>query len=130
MALFLEVYFMKAQLFLLSAGLFSVTAMAKNLEPVLIESVQSRADYMPPSRGGVSVIKVRVPSGGCTNSTSFQVNVDVVDNEQVLSLVRVRPDHCEAYFPNGVSIELYAAPLRHMPVKLANPLMVHISETH
>lgn len=50
-----------------------------------------------------SAVKIQVQSGGCTWKESFTIKKDLDRNTGVIRLafVRVVPDYCEAYFPDG-----------------------------
>jgi len=47
----------------------------------------------------------QVYSGGCTDKNSFVVEHSVVDKEKVITLMRVRPDYCKAFFFFGTYVD-------------------------
>ncbi|MDG1332297.1 MAG: hypothetical protein P8P74_08195 [Crocinitomicaceae bacterium] len=53
------------------------------------------------------VLIIRVPTGGCTNKDSFIVRASGFTGASpwLLSVVRVVPDYCEGYFPEGVELK-------------------------
>ena len=48
----------------------------------------------------------RVPTGGCTTVGDFHVDVQRSGREVLLSLERLRPDHCKGRFPAGIEISI------------------------
>jgi hypothetical protein len=48
-------------------------------------------------------IEFRVPSGGCTRKAHFGVEI-AKTKPLTVRLVRLTPDYCEAYLPQGVAI--------------------------
>lgn len=56
-------------------------------------------------------IKFRTPTGGCTDKSSFTVHVKKEEGitekvpHYVLTIERITPDECKAFFPEGTVIE-------------------------
>ncbi|HYF23143.1 MAG TPA: hypothetical protein VD929_07075 [Caulobacteraceae bacterium] len=100
---------------LAAAAFLSLTAMnpLPQLEPV--HAVQADGERL----------EVRVRSNGCTDKSSFSVDVRRDGPEAVVALHRVRRDLCRAYFRNGVPLAWSYDELglrEGTPVRLANPI--------
>src|SRR6185436_18629601 len=81
------------------------------LEPVTVKSVTMVGDFMPPLPPGSSgkpgtIIVAQVNSNGCTDASSFVVTSKPVTGGQSLSIIRLKPDNCRAFFPEGIEVEL------------------------
>lgn len=105
-------------------------------EKVLVKQVELRGNFMPPLPPGgtlepLAEITAQVSSNGCTDATSFRVDVQDVLGGQKVTLVRVRPDHCRAFFPEGTEITVRTHKIRFgSEVFLGNPVRVNDSTTH
>lgn len=101
-------------------------------EALTVVAITQSGNLMPgpgPRRPIRSRIEADVSSGGCTSSADFTVRVKVTQKDQTLTIVRVKPDACEAIVrPVRVEIDTTALLNSHQfPVRIANPLLV---ETH
>lgn len=122
------------KLFVLSAFI-SLTAQAQSLEPATVVSVHQKGNLMPPmeisARPVETTFKVQVASGGCTDSNSFQIDVQSQGGFYLVSFLRVTADLCEAYLPAGTVIELKTNKLPPQSnIKVTNPLFVTNSFVH
>lgn len=75
-------------------------------------------------------INIQVASGGCTNKNSFRVKkiFNLRSNVFQLAFVRVVPDNCEAYFPEGRVISFTYEDLNlesGQNFQIVNPLSVN-----
>lgn len=59
-------------------------------------------------------VQILVESNGCTTAESFFVQkyIDRADEMIHLSFIRVMPDWCKAYHPNGVWLRFYKSELQ------------------
>ena len=110
----------------------NTTQEAKSLEPVQIKSVTLAGDFVPgprPARIGYTVVKAQVNSNGCTDSENFRVRVKDQGGVKQIALVRIKPDHCRAFFPEGTEVELKTEFLGwNAKVLVANP--IRVEESH
>ena len=107
----------------------------KPLEPVLVKSITLEGDFMPGPgfrpHNPLTVLKVQVDSNGCTDAEDFKVVVtDAIGGKQV-SIIRVKPDLCRAFFPQGTEVELTTGFVGFgQKVFLANPVRLEDNTTH
>lgn len=102
---------------LLATG-FSAQAMQSYIEPLF-------GLYIKPNS-----INIQVASGGCTNKSSFLVKKLFSRRSSVfqLAFVRVVPDNCEGYFPEGRVVSFTYEDLNlesGQSFQIANPLSVY-----
>ena len=69
-------------------------------------SVQAAEGFIEPLFGlymTSDTVSIQVASGGCTNKKSFRIKkyFNHRNNVYQLLFVRIAPDYCEAYFPEG-----------------------------
>ena len=106
------------------------------LENILVKQVELRGNFMPPLPPGSSTeplteITAQVDSNGCTDATSFRVDVQDVLGGQKVTLVRIRPDHCRAFFPEGKEVTVRTGQVRFgSQVFIGNPVRLTDSTTH
>jgi len=111
------------------------TPLPIQLEPITVKSVVLEGDFMPPLPEGstgkpLTTITFQANSNGCTDANSFQAQVTQTPNGQKLAIVRLRPDHCRAYFPEGKEIVLSTSVVGFGKLFIANPLRVTDHTTH
>jgi hypothetical protein len=90
-------------------------------------------NFMPgPGRrpAGMTTIVVQVDSGGCTSASDFRVDVDARGDGNEIRIVRLRPDLCEMYLPEGEEVQILAPFVGFNNVFIANPLRVTDRTTH
>lgn len=84
-------------------------------EPILGWHVEDNGDLV-----------ARVRSGGCTTKASFDPFVEGGPSWDFdVELIRVHPDHCEAFFPNGVEVTFTREDLglpRGARIQVINPV--------
>lgn len=113
----------------------------ERLEPVTVMEVRQEGNLMPvrdPKRGNpvTTTLTLNVQSGGCTKAEDFELEVEVVkngndDDVQEVTVHRLRPDGCEAYFRDGADVQLVTKKLVHSKdIVVRNPLLVHTRFTH
>jgi len=105
------------------------------LEPITVKSVVLEGDFMPPLPEGstgmpLTTITFQANSNGCTDADSFQAKVAQTPNGQKLSIVRLRPDHCRAFFPQGTEVVLRTGVVGFGKLFIANPIRVTDHTTH
>lgn len=120
---------------------FSGVAQAAGHERVLVKKVEMTGDFMPRIGipgfpvGGLdrpfTVITAQVDSNGCTDESSFRVDARRVAQGVQLTIVRIRPDHCRAFFPEGTEVQLTTPVVGFGDqVFIGNPVRVTDSTTH
>jgi hypothetical protein len=67
---------------------------------------QSRPEPVMSFRADGHELVFRVPTGGCTTVTDFQVGVQRSGRDVSLSLARQRPDTCKGWFPAGIELTI------------------------
>jgi len=112
-----------------------LTPLPIQLEPITVKSVVLEGDFMPPLPEGstgkpLTTITFQANSNGCTYPNSFQAQVTQTPNGQKLSIVRLRPDHCRAFFPEGREIVLRTEVVGFGKLFIANPIRVTDQTTH
>ena len=105
------------------------------LERVLVKKVVLEGDFMPPLPPGSSgkpmtTLTVQVDSNGCTKSEDFRIQVSPTAQGQKLAIIRIRPDTCRAFFPEGTEVELMTGAAGFGSLLVANPLRVEDRTTH
>ena len=101
---------------------------AQPLEAVLVTSVKISGNHMPtigtPRAPDKTEIIFQALSGGCTDANSFKIVVEEKGTLAKVSLVRVKPDGCEA-FPHPVTLTLTTTEINgDSQVKIENPIAV------
>lgn len=105
-------------------------------ERVTVKHVELVGDFMPPLPPGSSelpaaVLTVQVDSSGCTDEASFRVDKRVVAGGLQLKIVRIRPDICRAFFPEGTEVKLTVPDVGFTDnLFIANPMRVVDNTTH
>lgn len=120
---------MKNLFLVLTAVVGFQTANAGDLEKVLVKGISQSGNLMP---GPVdlpklirSTLVVNVESGGCTEPEDFVLVVNQTEKVQEVTVVRTKPDFCEAYLPGGEDVELKTTELlAKKPIQVLNPLKV------
>lgn len=97
---------------------FSAHAIDRRIEPLLGAYIKT------------SSVKIQVESNGCTWKKSFVVNKQYDRNSDVMQILIVRmvPDLCEGYFPEGKTLVYSFEELglqRGQNFQIVNPLAVH-----
>lgn len=106
----------------------------RRLEPVTVKNIDLRGNFMPPVQPGmvpIAFLTVQVNSGGCTSASDFVVSTMPVDNGLQLSVIRTKPDLCEAFIRDGKEVQL-RVPVRNLRenIYIANPLRVNDRTSH
>lgn len=120
--------------------LFAIQALARPLpystETLLVKNIDQYANLMPgpfrPENPYHTTFTVEVMSNGCTDESSFDVQVQQDLGRQLVTIVRTRPDYCRG-IQRRIELELTSRNLvsaRQKPVQLANPLLVKVMEVH
>ena len=105
------------------------------LEPIFVKALELHGDFMPGPgfipRNPLTLIKAQVPSNGCTSAESFKVVSKDILGGKLLSIVRVKPDLCRAFFPEGTEVELTTEVVGFgQTVAFANPIRIDDQTTH
>ena len=129
-------------LILLTGGVVSSPGSAQNndavsqdqLGRVTVRGVVQSGDLMPGGKRQKRVtttLTLNVDSGGCTKAEDFALGVTQNENVQEVTVTRLRPDGCEAYFPDGKDVDLVTTQLLpHKAIVVLNPLRVTEHFTH
>jgi len=106
---------------------------ASDLEEVLVTKVKMSGDLMPGSgspKRVTTVISFQAMSGGCTDEKSFALKVESSDKAANVSLVRVKPDNCEA-MPHPIDLKLSTKEIApYSGVFVLNPVLAERHYTH
>ncbi len=93
------------------------------LEPVTVAKITQARGASP-----TSTLKLNVASGGCTQAADFRLVVTQRTNDQALRVERLKQDLCEAFAPQGATVELTTTALvPNKPITVENPLFVGIA---
>ena len=106
-----------------------------NLEAVTVKHIVQEGDFMPPLPPGstgkpATTLTVQVDSNGCTDAKDFVVKTSSTPQGEKLAIVRVRPDTCRGYFPEGVEVQLTTGIVGFGKLFVANPVRVEDRTTH
>lgn len=103
-------------------------------ERVVVKTVSLEGDFMPPIIGSgqpLTVLTVQVDSNGCTTAEDFRVLAEDVADGKQLTLIRVRPDTCRGYFPQGREIKLTTDAVSFgEEIFIANPVRFQDNTSH
>ena len=78
-----------------------------------------------PNDAGISI---RVPTGGCTAKSDFEVTSHPVKDAAEITFTRLKQDFCKGNFPNGVSFQFSWSDMHLTGVTkliVKNPIEVH-----
>ncbi|MBI4402583.1 MAG: hypothetical protein HY537_00390 [Deltaproteobacteria bacterium] len=105
-------------------------------EAVLVKEINQFINMMPPlpptGPRVLTSLNVDVKSSGCTRDEDFQIRVGQLPHAQVLTVVRIKPDYCEA-IEHTVTVELRTENLvnfRQKPAQVSNPLLGNVQIVH
>lgn len=91
------------------------------LEAVTVKNISLEGDFLPPT----AVLTLQVSSSGCTLPEHFRLLVTSVPNGKEITVIRVIPDRCRGFFPEGEEIQLSSNEIKLGDrVFVANPMRV------
>ncbi len=123
-------------------------APAPVLEPVQVTKVSQSGDFMPgpgaSRRKPTTTLSLVVQTNGCTTAKDFEAKVKQVDDQQHVTIVRIKDDLCRGIMSwapieletdaIGLSSQTWTSKsptmLQSNPIHISNPVPVEDNTTH
>ncbi|MGZ3691677.1 MAG: hypothetical protein ACXVAX_09245 [Pseudobdellovibrio sp.] len=95
---------------------------------MVMAAIYPRVETLMDAQVSGSQVKIQVQSGGCTWKNSFRISqhFDAAQGMTKLTFVRLYPDFCEMYFPDGIVLTYTMQDLRIQSGKsyyIGNPIL-------